>query len=152
MSDETKENKPKHLIMPSCMRSDRKVTEAVTEYLRSKGFVCINYCKDLPGKPNITIGDYNTVIFIWNCISYMHLCKDFYWPKSNADHWRGVVHENVSRAFKETALLEEQGWNVITSYECQYSKKTFQIAVDTLISIMKSLPLRINGNKHSGGN
>lgn len=81
----------------------------------------------LPGKPDIVLPKYKTVIFIDGCFWHGHEgCKYFRLPSTNVDFWRNKIETNVSRDKKVTATLEGEGWRVIRIWECQLKTKAIQ--------------------------
>jgi DNA mismatch endonuclease (patch repair protein) len=45
-------------------------------------------------------------------------CKYFVWPKHNAEFWEKKIRDNAERDKKNYKKLEEQGWKVLTIWEC----------------------------------
>ena len=113
-----------------------KPEELVRKYLFSKGFRYRKNDKRYPGKPDIVLPKYKTVIFVNGCFWHMHDCPRFVWPKSNQDYWKPKIERNVERDRMNTKLLQEQGWNVLTIWECQLSKEK---AENTLHELEKSI-------------
>ena len=60
----------------------------VRKFLFSKGFRYRINVKTLPGKPDIVLPKYKTVIFINGCFWHGHNCKKGKLPSSNIDFWR----------------------------------------------------------------
>ncbi len=98
---------------------DTKPEIIVRKYLFSKGFrYRKNYYK-LPGKPDIVLRKYKTVIFIHGCFWHMHNCKRFRMPQSNTEYWQQKITRNVQRDIRVKEKLELVGWKVITIWECE---------------------------------
>lgn len=118
----------------SHIRSENtKPEEKVRKYLFSKGFRYRKNDKRYPGKPDIVLPKYNTIIFINGCFWHKHNCARFVWPSSNKDYWTAKITKNVSRDIKNQLILEEMGWKVITVWECELNKSNFQETMDKLI-------------------
>lgn len=118
----------------SHIRSENiKPEEKVRKYLFSKGFRYRKNDKRYPGKPDIVLPKYNTIIFINGCFWHKHNCARFVWPSSNKDYWTAKITKNVSRDIKKQLILEEMGWKVITVWECELNKSNFQETMDKLI-------------------
>lgn len=97
-----------------------KPEELVRKYLFSQGFRYRKNDKRLPGKPDIVLPKYKTVIFVNGCFWHMHEgCKYFVLPKSNSEFWEDKITKNKARDEMNTSLLKQQGWNVITVWECE---------------------------------
>ena len=114
--------------------TNSKPEEKVRKYLFSKGFRYRKNDKRYPGKPDIVLPRYKTVIFINGCFWHKHDCPRFVWPSSNEEYWRPKISRNVERDRQVQLLLKEQGWNVIVIWECQLKKKEFQATMELLVN------------------
>ena len=100
-----------------------KPEEIVRKYLFSKGFRYRKNDKRFPGKPDIVLVKYKTVIFVHGCFWHCHDgCKDFVQPKSNQDYWRTKLERNRIRDGEHIAQLQANGWRVIIVWECELKK------------------------------
>lgn len=82
--------------------------------------------KRLPGKPDIVLPKYRTVVFAHGCFWHGHLgCKKYVIPKSNTDYWIKKVSRNKQRDEEVWRQLEAKGWSVIIVWECEMEKKQF---------------------------
>jgi DNA mismatch endonuclease (patch repair protein) len=74
---------------------DTKPEELVRKYLFSQGFRYRKNDVRLPGKPDIVLPKYKTVIFVNGCFWHAHEgCKYFVWPKNNAGFWKKKIESN----------------------------------------------------------
>ena len=74
----------------------------------------------LPGKPDIVMRKYRTVVFVNGCFWHRHPgCRQASTPKTNVDYWNEKFERNVSRAKKNHETLEQDGWRVVVIWECQ---------------------------------
>ncbi len=72
--------------MASISSKDTKPEKYVRSILHRLGFRFRKNVKDLPGKPDIVLPKYKTVIFIHGCFWHQHKdCKRANIPKSNVD-------------------------------------------------------------------
>ena len=117
--------------------TNSKPEEKVRKYLFSKGFRYRKNDKRLPGKPDVVLPKYKTVIFINGCFWHKHDCPRFVWPSSNEDYWIPKIQRNVERDRIVTQQLAASGWNVIIVWECQLKKKVFEETMDLLVSKIK---------------
>ena len=102
-----------------------KPEEIVRQYLFSQGFRYRKNDARFPGKPDIVLPKYKTVVFVNGCFWHKHEgCKYFVWPKSNLEFWKKKIESNVARDAKNHRLLEEMGWKVLIVWECDLKKKT----------------------------
>lgn len=117
---------------------DTKIEIKVRKFLFSKGFRYRKNVATLPGKPDIVLSKYKTVIFIHGCYWHRHKdCKYSYMPKSNIEFWKNKFSENVANDEKNRRQLEESGWKVITLWECDIKQK-FNATMDNLIQQLHS--------------
>ena len=77
--------------------TNSKPEENVRKYLFSKGFRYRKNDKRYPGKPDIVLPKYRTVIFINGCFWHKHDCPRFVWPSTNEEYWRIKISRNVER-------------------------------------------------------
>lgn len=106
--------------MSQIKSKDTKPEEIVRKFLFSKGYRYRKNDKRYPGKPDIVLPKYRCVIFVNGCFWHKHEgCKYFVWPKSNSDFWKAKINANIERDKLNYASLTQQGWNIITIWECQ---------------------------------
>ena len=80
----------------------------VRKFLFSKGFRYRVHVKTLPGKPDIVLPKYKTVIFVHGCFWHGHEgCKYFVVPKTRTDWWLNKINTNKANDLKATALLKK---------------------------------------------
>ena len=100
---------------------DTKPELIVRKYLWGRGYRYRKNDKRLPGTPDIVLKKYATVIFIHGCFWHGH--DHIVWPKTNAEFWRNKIERNRLRDAEDKLKLKEMGWNVMTVWECQLTKK-----------------------------
>ena len=108
-------------IMSKIGGKNTKPEILVRKFLFSKGFRYRINVKTLPGKPDIVLPKYKTVIFINGCFWHGHNCKKGKLPSSNIDFWREKISNNKSRDDKNSDLLIKLGWKVIIIWQCEIS-------------------------------
>lgn len=95
----------------------------VRKYLFSKGLRYRKNVKTLPGKPDIVLPKYKTIVFVNGCFWHGHKnCKYFVMPKSNIEFWNEKISRNISRDEEIHRKLSVAGWNVIVVWECELKK------------------------------
>jgi DNA mismatch endonuclease (patch repair protein) len=114
----------------------------VRKFLFSKGFRYRINVKTLPGKPDIVLPKYKTVIFINGCFWHGYNCKKGKLPSSNIDFWKEKISNNKSRDDKNFDLLVKLGWKVIIIWRCEISK------IDNRIKYLISYWKISNSNNH----
>ena len=112
--------------------TNTKPEEKVRKYLFSKGLRYRKNVRTMPGKPDIVLKKYKTVVFVNGCFWHKHDCGRFVMPASNTEYWEKKINGNVERDKTNTALLEEQGWRVIVIWECQLKKKVIDENLERL--------------------
>lgn len=95
----------------------------IRKLLWSKGIrYRVNYNK-LPGKPDIFISKYNTVIFINGCFWHFHKkCKLSVIPKTNSEFWINKFKNNRDRDKNNYKKLKKLGKKIIIIWGCQIDK------------------------------
>lgn len=92
----------------------------VRKYLHAQGFRYRLNDKKLPGKPDIVLPKYKTVILVHGCFWHGHKnCKYATIPKTRTEWWTNKINYNQLNDKKAIALLKKDSWKVITVYECQ---------------------------------
>jgi DNA mismatch endonuclease (patch repair protein) len=95
----------------------------VRRFLFSYGIRYRLHSKNLPGKPDIVLTRYKTVIFINGCFWHGHDgCSYFSLPKTRSQWWSEKIQNTVERDKKNKKTLTSDGWNVITVWECDLKK------------------------------
>ena len=73
----------------------------------------------LPGKPDIVLPKHRTVIFVHGCFWHGHEhCPHFRMPKSRRAWWKRKIEGNRARDLRNETAVREQGWHVVTIWEC----------------------------------
>ena len=109
----------------------------VRKYLFTKGFRYRLHSKDLPGKPDIVLPKYRTVIFVHGCFWHGHEgCKYFVVPKTNTQWWTDKITGNNAKDKKAIKALKKDGWKVIVIWECNLKPAKVE---PTLLSLLKKL-------------
>lgn len=118
----------RHKNMSHIRGENTKPEEIVRYYLFSQGFRYRKNVSSLPGKPDIVLPKYKTVIFVNGCFWHKHEgCNYFVWPKNNADFWKDKITKNVERDSRNIKALKEDGWHVIVVWECDLKSKEKRI-------------------------
>ena len=117
---------------------DTKPEMIVRSFLHSNGFRYKLHDKKLPGKPDIVLPKYNTVIQVHGCFWHGHEgCKYFKIPKTRTKWWTEKIQKTKSKDEENEKKLFNLGWKVITIFECDLKpakrdKKLKKIMVDLL--------------------
>lgn len=106
----------------------------VRRYLHAQGFRYRLHANHLPGKPDIVLPKYKTIIFVHGCFWHGHKgCKYFVTPKTNTDFWLNKINGNISNDEKVIRALKKEGWKIIVVWECDLKKDKIQKILTTLV-------------------
>ena len=106
-------------IMTKVSSKDTTPEIIVRKFLFSRGFRFRKNVKELPGKPDIVLRKYKTIIFINGCFWHGHTCKRASLPKNNHSFWEEKIAKNKIRDIENIQALEEMGWHVIIVWQCE---------------------------------
>ncbi len=95
--------------------------------LHRKGFRFRIHVADLPGKPDIVLPKFKTVIHIRGCFWHGHHCKAGDLPGSNREYWEKKIERNKERDRNNDISLGNLGWRVLVVWECEiYTKEQLE--------------------------
>ncbi len=120
--------------MMSGIRSrDTKPEIIVRKYLHAAGMRFRLSPANLPGKPDIVLAKYRTVVLVHGCFWHQHAgCRFAARPASNRQFWADKLGANVLRDKRVQRQLRKAGWNVIVVWECQTRSGKFQTLRDRI--------------------
>ena len=116
--------------------TNSKPEETIRKYLFSKGLRYRKNVHKLPGCPDIVLPKNKTVEFVNGSFWHKHDCGRFVWPSSNEEYWHKKINRNIERDANNLRTLTEQGWRVITIWECQLKKK---VAEENLLRLYNEI-------------
>lgn len=100
---------------------DTKPEMRIRKFLFSTGFRFRLHVKILPGKPDIVLPKYKTVIFVHGCFWHGHEgCRYFVVPKTRTEWWLEKIYRNKLNDQKSENTLKDMGWKVINIWECEF--------------------------------
>lgn len=103
---------------------DTKPELVVRKFLFANGFRYRLHQKNLPGKPDIVLPKYKTVIFVNGCFWHGHQnCKYFVPPKTRTQWWLQKITNTQKRDRQAQIELQTLGWHTITIWECELKPK-----------------------------
>ena len=92
----------------------------VRSLLHQMGYRFRLHRKDLPGKPDIVLAKYKTVIFVHGCFWHRHKgCKRCTTPSTNQKYWLPKLEHNIVKDKLNQRLLKKKGWKPIIVWECE---------------------------------
>ena len=105
-------------LMSRVKGRDTKPELAVRSALHRAGFRFRLHRRDLPGRPDVVLPRFKTVIFVHGCFWHGHDCKRGKLPSSNKSFWTTKISGNVRRDKANSDALRDLGWSTITIWEC----------------------------------
>ena len=138
MDNRSKEARSRNMSrIPS---KNTKPEETVRKYLFSQGFRYRKNVSNLPGKPDIVLPKYKTVVFVNGCFWHAHQgCKCFVPPKSNSEFWQHKFMYNIERDERNYQKLCDLGWRVIIVWECEIRHGDASLRLAHLVSEIKEV-------------
>ena len=126
----------------------RSLLHSMGYRFRLHGRVSKKYYKKgiLPGKPDIVLAKYKTVIFVHGCFWHRHEgCKRATLPKSNKGYWNSKLKSNILRDDLNEDKLKSMGWCVIIVWECE--TRDFEKLENKIIKISRR-NIKLNEEKY----
>jgi DNA mismatch endonuclease (patch repair protein) len=110
----------------------------VRKLLHRMGYRFRLHQTDLPGKPDIVLRKYKTVIFVHGCFWHgCPICRHAkIRPATNAEYWNKKLDRTIERDKENQRKLKEMGWCVMVIWECETKKKVNEQLIQKLQSIM----------------
>lgn len=106
--------------MAKVRSKDTKPELIVRKFLFSKGFRYRLHDKKLPGKPDIILTKYKTIIFIHGCFWHGHnYCQKATIPKTRTEWWTNKIEKNKINDKTAIAELSKLNWRVIILWTCE---------------------------------
>ena len=140
--------------MAAIRSKDTKPEMIVRKWLWSHGYRYRLNVKSVPGKPDIVMRRFRTVIFVNGCFWHGHnvalpqidngeliidnskCCKI---PTTNREFWVKKICRNMERDQEDYRILQENGWHCIVVWECQLKPKLLE-------HTMQQVELQLNQN------
>src|SRR5690606_7498273 len=119
-------------MMSGIRGKDTKPELAVRSFLHRAGLRFRLHAR-LPGKPDLALPRYRTVVFVHGCFWHRHEgCRYATTPASNAGFWQEKFAANVQRGARVKRQLEEAGWRVETVWACQLGEMELSRLADRI--------------------
>ena len=97
--------------------------ETVGTFLRELGLRYRRNDRGLPGQPDFSIRSRKTAIFVNGCFWHGHAnCPRAKLPQTNALFWATKIQMNKRRDRRVARTLRQQGWRVLTIWQCRLRK------------------------------
>jgi len=110
----------------------------VRRFLFANGFRYRLHDTKLPGKPDIVLPKYKTVIFVNGCFWHGHKgCAYFVLPKTRTEWWFQKIKGTMARDKAVEIAYNVHGWRILTIWTCELKKKNIEkTLLDLIVKIM----------------
>lgn len=124
--------------MSQIKSKDTKPELLVRKFLFANGFRYRLHDKKLPGKPDIVLPKYKTVIFVHGCFWHGHKgCKYFVMPKTRTEWWVSKINKNKENDNINLKKLSELDWNIIQIWECELKLRMHEQTFSKLMYLLQ---------------
>ena len=109
----------------------------VRKYLHARGFRYSLHRSGLPGRPDIVLRRYRTVVQVQGCFWHQHpdrKCRAARLPRSNRDYWIPKLSRTVERDAQNLRALTELGWAVEVVWECRTDRFSLVQLVERIVA------------------
>jgi DNA mismatch endonuclease (patch repair protein) len=121
---------------------DTGIEKFVRSELHRRGLRFRKNVASLPGRPDIVLPKYRTIVFVHGCFWHGHEnCKASKLPETRRDFWERKISGNIERDARHIKTLNDKGWKVLIIWECSLKYKNVSdksAALDTLTDRIKS--------------
>ena len=121
---DTVDKETRSRIMSSVGQRNTGAETALRSALHAAGLRYRLHDRTLPGSPDLVFPKYRASIFVHGCYWHSHGCYKSTVPKSRREFWQDKFKANRERDERNIRLLREQGWRVLTVWECILKGKT----------------------------
>lgn len=119
--------------------ADTKPELLLRKLLFANGFRYRLHDRTLPGKPDIVLKKYSTVIFMHGCFWHGHEgCKYFKIPATRTEWWSNKIARNVSSDELSRQKLAALGWKVIVVWQCELRKDRLAATLERVLQQLKA--------------
>lgn len=110
--------------------------------LHAAGFRYGLHCRNLPGKPDLVLRKYRTLIYVHGCFWHGHSrCKFFKLPATRPDFWRDKIRKNILNDEKALQKNRAAFWRIAVVWECALKPKNtdqLELLINNLSEWIKS--------------
>lgn len=125
----------RHKNMSHIRSRDTSPEKTIRSALHKAGFRFRICDKRYPGKPDVVLPKYYTVIFINGCFWHAHEgCKYFRMPSSNVDFWKAKFERNRERDAEVIQYYKDKCWRICVIWECALRGRNKQHLVESVAS------------------
>ena len=121
-------------MMSAVRAKNTKLETEIRRRLFAQGFRYRLHARDLPGRPDMVLPKYATIIFVHGCFWHYHGCHLSSIPGTRRSWWKKKLEDNARRDSGSEYELRNLGWRVLIIWECGFRRpKTNRTeALDTI--------------------
>lgn len=109
----------------------------VRKLVHSLGYRYRLHVRTVAGCPDLVFANRRKVIFVHGCFWHKHNCRyGRVRPKTRKKFWQNKLEGNRDRDRRIRRTLRNQGWGVMTIWECQ--ARTPEKLVDRIVDFLES--------------
>jgi DNA mismatch endonuclease (patch repair protein) len=125
-------------VMSRVKSKNTKPELVFRKLIHHAGFRYRLHDKTLPGKPDLVLRKYRTVVFVHGCFWHKHenCTRSNLTPSDNAKYWATKQAGNAARDVENVWKLEQTGWRVFIVWECELKK--LEASLDRFKRFIKS--------------
>lgn len=129
----------RHRCMSNVKNKNTKPEILVRKFLFSQGYRFRLHRKDLPGKPDIVLPRFRTVIFVNGCFWHGHKnCRSSKLPETNKEFWTSKIASNIERDNQVRLELAQMGWRVIDIWQCKLKPRKIENTLKQLNATLRN--------------
>lgn len=135
-------------MMSGIRRRDTRPEMQVRRFLHANGFRFRIDARELPGRPDVVLPKWRTVVFVHGCFWHGHAgCRFFRLPRTRPEFWAAKIGANAIRDEVSVTELRESGWRVGVLWECALRDEAND-ALESLVQFLRgndeSIEIRSN--------
>jgi DNA mismatch endonuclease (patch repair protein) len=109
-------------IMSRIKSSGTKPEEKIADLLKQAGLKFRRYVKLPQGNVDFIIQSTKIIVLVHGCFWHGHTCSRAALPTSNLLFWKDKISRNKRRDARLIRQLRNDGWHIITIWQCSLSK------------------------------
>jgi DNA mismatch endonuclease (patch repair protein) len=111
---------------------------ALRKALHARGLRFRLHDRRLPGKPDMVLPRWRTVVFVNGCFWHRHDgCRFATTPGTRPEFWAKKFAANVLRDRRNAELLAGAGWHVVVAWECEI-RQDIEAVAETVERVVRS--------------
>ena len=111
--------------MAAIRSANTKPEMIVRRLLHGAGYRYRLHCREIPGKPDLTLKKWNALIEVHGCFFHAHNCHFIKRPPSdNAEFWVKKLGDNVARDQRNAKRVAALGWRRLIVWQCALTGRT----------------------------